>query len=238
MNQWGATARRLNHETKVKLGMLSSEAETVLSEMYSARHLEGATGQVEIDQVTRVDRIKGEEINRIARDSGVERSLEIGLAYGFSAIWIMDALPEGGSHTAIDPFQASAWSGVGATQAKRMSGKQFKLIEDYSIHALSDLIRAGELFDFIFIDGNHRFDDVLVDLYLGDQILKPGGVLALDDIWMLSIRTVASFVLTNRAYEPIRQRCGRMAVLRKQKDDDRDWRHFRPFAIASSVNER
>ena len=219
--------------------MLSSEAETILSEMYSARQLEGADGQVEIDQVTRVDRMKGEEINRIVRENKVEKSLEIGLAYGFSAIWIMDALPKCGSHTAIDPFQASTWSGVGATQANRLRGRRFQLIEDYSIHALSDLIRAGERFDFVFIDGNHRFDDVLVDFYLSDQILKPGGVLALDDIWMPSIRTVASFVLTNRAYEPIRQRSGRMAVLRKHRDDDRDWRHFRPFSVVQpSADER
>ena len=212
--------------------MLSSEAETILSEMYSAQQLEGAAGPVEVDRITRIDRIKGEELNRVLRENAVEKSLEVGLAYGFSAVWIMDALPPGGSHTAIDPFQASMWSGVGATQAKRLSDRQFRLIEDYSIHALSDLIRNGERFDFIFIDGNHRFDDVLVDFYLADQVLKPGGIMALDDIWMPSIRTVASFVLNNRAYRPVQQRSGRMAVLQKQKDDDRDWRHFLPFNVA------
>ena len=211
--------------------MLSSEAETILSEMYSAQQLEGAAGLVEVDRITRIDRIKGEELNRILRENAVEKSLEIGLAYGFSTVWIMDALPPGGSHTAIDPFQESMWSGVGATQAKRLSDRQFRLIEDYSIHALSDLIRNGESFDFVFIDGNHRFDDVLVDFYLADQVLKPGGIMALDDIWMPSIRTVARFVLTNRAYRPVRQRSARMAVLQKQKDDDRDWRHFLPFNV-------
>ena len=116
------------------------------------------------------------------------------------------------------PFQASLWHGVGATQARRLSSKRFTLIEDYSIHVLSDFIRAGKSFDFIFIDGNHRFDDVLVDFYLADQVLEVGGLMVLDDIWMASIRTVLAFVLANRAYEIVPQRSPRMAALKKLKD--------------------
>ena len=202
--------------------------------MYSGRPLQGGEGPVEIDAVTRVDKLAGAELNRLVREAGAKRSLEVGLAYGFSTIWIMDALAEGGSHTAIDPFQSSYWSGVGATQARRLASRNFQLIEDFSIHALSDLIRAGERFDFIFIDGNHRFDDVLVDFYLADQLLAEGGIMALDDSWMASIRTVANFVATNRAYEPVRQRSPGMAVFRKLRDDDRNWRHFRPFDVQTT----
>ena len=86
------------------------------------------------------------------------------------------------------------------------TSKRFTLIEDYSIHVLSDFIRAGKSFDFIFIDGNHRFDDVLVDFYLADQVLEVGGLMVLDDTWMASIRTVLAFVLANRAYEIVPQR--------------------------------
>ena len=214
--------------------MLSPEAEAILSEMYSAPTLEGANGPVEINAITRVDKVKGSELNRLVRENGVRNSLEVGLAYGFSTIWIMDGLPDEGRHTAIDPFQHSGWGGVGVTQAKRLPRKQFQFLEDYSIHALSDFIRAGDRFDFIFIDGNHRFDDVLVDFYLADQLLKVGGVMALDDTWMASIRTVLSFVLSNRAYQLLPQRSDRMVALRKQKDDDRHWRSFSPFAVATS----
>jgi predicted O-methyltransferase YrrM len=213
--------------------MLSAEADAILNEMYSASTLQGANGPVEIDQITKVDEVCGAELNRLVRENGTTNSLEIGLAYGFSTIWIMDALAPEGEHIALDPFQSSLWHGVGATQARRLSSKRFNLIEDYSIHALSDFIRADKTFDSIFIDGNHRFDDVLVDFYLADQVLSVGGLMVLDDTWMASIRTVVAFVLANRAYEVVPQRSDRMAALRKLKDDDRDWRHFRPFPVVN-----
>jgi len=212
--------------------MLSPEAEAILSEMYSAPQLEGNEGPVEIDPITRIDRTKGAELNRLVRENGTKDSLEIGLAYGFSTIWIMDGLSSDGHHIALDPFQSSLWKGVGQTQAQRLPGKRFELLEDYSIHALSDFIRAGKRFDFIFIDGNHRFDDVLVDFYLSDQALKVGGLMVLDDMWMASIRTVAAFVVANRAYQVVRQASPGIFAMRKLKDDDRSWRHFRPFGVA------
>ena len=213
--------------------MLSPQADAILNEMYSAPQLQGAQGFVEIDPITRVDKTAGSELNRLVRERSTKKSLEIGLAYGFSTIWIMDALAADGRHVALDPFQSSLWQGVGATQARRLSAERFKLLEEYSIHALSDFIRARESFDFIFIDGNHRFDDVLVDFYLADQVLEVGGLMVLDDIWMTSIRTVLSFVLANRAYRVVPQRSTRMAALEKVKQDDRDRRHFRPFAVTT-----
>lgn len=211
--------------------MLSDEAKAILKDMYSATQLDGAAGPVQIDRSTAVGRTKGLELHRLAQESGAVKSLEVGLANGFSAIWIMDGLGAGGSHIAIDPFQSSTYHGVGATQARRLNGKTFELIEQPSVHVLSDLARAGEAFDFIFIDGAHRFDDVVVDFYLADKVLDTGSILVLDDIWMASIRTVASFILANRAYEIVPQRSPKMVALRKLKDDARSWRHFQPFKV-------
>lgn len=211
--------------------MLSAEANAILTDMYSATELEGLGGSVPIDRTSSVGRTKGRELNRLVRDNCVAKSLEVGLAYGFSTIWIMDGLAPGGSHIAIDPYQSSTWKGVGATQARRLGADRFELLEQYSVHALSDFARAGERFDFIFIDGNHRFDDVIVDFYLSDQILKPGGLMVLDDAWMASIRSVFSFILSNRAYEIVPQESTRMVALRKLHDDNRSWRHFRPFKV-------
>jgi predicted O-methyltransferase YrrM len=91
-------------------------------------------------------------------------------------------------------------------------------VEDYSIHALSDLIRDQAEFDFIYIDGNHRFDDVIVDFYLSDQVLRPGGLMALDDLWMQSIRTAANFIVNNRAYRLVPQPVEKMIVLKKEQE--------------------
>ena len=108
---------------------------------------------------------------------------------------------------------------------------QFEWRGAYAIHALSDAIRAGERHDLIFIDGNHRFDDVLVDFYLADQALRPGGIMAFDDLWMPSVRSAVSFVASNRAYQPVTQPEGNMAVFQKVADDTRDWRHWVPVQV-------
>ena len=214
---------------------LSDQANLLLGEMYGATALIGTeTGgrPSPIDTSTMISVEQGSELNRLLRETGCAKTLEIGLAYGYSTIWILDALKPGGSHIAVDPFQLGEWRGIGLHQAKRLGNKvSFALVEDYSIHALSDLIRRRESFDLIFIDGNHRYDDVLVDFYLADQLLKPGALLAFDDMWMPSIRTVMDFIRKNRAYEIVDQSCSNMRVWRKLRDDDRPWDQWQPFTV-------
>jgi predicted O-methyltransferase YrrM len=169
------------------------------------------------------------------RDRSTKRSLEVGMAYGFSTVWMIDALRERADslHIAIDPLEKTWFRGIGLAQLARLGFKyNFQLIERQSIHALSDLIRQQEKFDFIYVDGQHRFDDVLVDFYLCDQILNCGGLIAFDDAWMQSVRTAVNFVQANRAYEWVPQPVANMAVLQKTRDDDREWRHFEPFKVA------
>lgn len=48
------------------------------------------------------------------------------------------------------------------------------------------------------IDGSHFFDDVLVDFFYIDKMLKPGNYVVFDDIWMPGIRKVVHFVLKNK----------------------------------------
>ncbi len=211
---------------------LSPTAAAILREMYAATALRGTVAEEPqpIDSMTRISVVQGSELNRLVRESGARRTLEIGLAYGFSTVWILDALGAGGSHTAIDPFQRRDWGGIGEFQAQRLTnGAAFTLVEDYSIHALSALIKAGERFDFLFIDGNHRFDDVLVDFYLADQAARPGALIAFDDLWMPSIRMVVRFVLGNRDYEAVPQAAANMLVMRKRGDDARAWTDFAMF---------
>ena len=52
-------------------------------------------------------------------------------------------------------------------------------------------------FDFAFVDGNHRFDGVFLDLiYLG-RLLRGGSVIFLDDYQLPAIRTAVSFCTRN-----------------------------------------
>lgn len=208
----------------------------VLADMYGPGKLRGTESDelLSIDEHTRVSIEQGAMLNTLMRDHSVERSLEIGLAYGFSTVWMLDALCslKGSAHTAVDPFQKTHWGGIGLAQAARLEyAGRFEWIPDYSIHALSRLIHNKRQFDFIYIDGNHRFDDVIVDFYLADQIMRPGGLIVLDDMWMNSIRSATNFIINNRAYELLPQPVRNISVLRKIRDDDRSWEHFVSFEI-------
>jgi predicted O-methyltransferase YrrM len=209
----------------------------VLNNMYTADKLQGTESYeaIPIDGGTRTNFRQGAVMHDLMRERSVRRSLEVGMAYEFSTVWMLDASRSQADslHIAIDPFQKTHWRGIGLAQVAQLGFKyNFQWIEDYSIHALSNLIFKQEKFDFIYIDGNHRFDDVIVDFYLSDQILNCGGLIVFDDTWMQSVRTVVNFVITNRAYELVRQPVLNMAVLQKKGDDDRDWWHFAPFKVA------
>ena len=54
-------------------------------------------------------------------------------------------------------------------------------IKSRSAPALDALFYAGESFDLIYIDADHRCDAVLADAALSLQILRPNGILIWDD---------------------------------------------------------
>jgi len=50
-----------------------------------------------------------------------------------------------------------------------------------SVEKLSELMKNGEKFDFIYIDGSHLLLDCYTDIVLSWQILNNGGIMAIDD---------------------------------------------------------
>jgi len=205
----------------------------VLVEMYDAHYLLGTEdgSPVQIDRGTRISLAQGAAIRQLMVEHSVSKSLEVGFAYGFSTIWMLDALRANkGSHTTVDPFEKTAWHGIGLKQVEKLQfDGTFQWMPDHSIHVLSALIRAGQAFDFVFIDGNHRFDDVIVDFYMCDQLVRVGGLIALDDMWMPSIKAATDFIVKNRDYRIKHCSIRNMLVLEKLGDDKRTWRHFQPF---------
>ena len=165
------------------------------------------------------------------------------MAYGYSSMYFLAAAAKNqlGHHTAIDPFQRSRWQGIGLAHAQAVTSTttsdSFRFIEDRSDRAAVDLGRSDSIFEVIFIDGNHRFDDVLVDFYLYAPLCAVGGFIVFDDIWMRSIQTVVAFVRANRA-EFVEVPVGRsnIRVFRKVRWDARSWRHFRKFGVSRSSN--
>lgn len=132
-------------------------------------------------------------------------SLEIGLAYGVSALTICDALTEPSQcrHIIIDPHQnrKPVWGGIGLYNLNRAGfGELIEFYEMPSYRALPLLESRNERIDFAFIDGWHTFDYTLVDFFYIDKMLKVGGIVAFDDADWPAIRSVCRFITTNLNY--------------------------------------
>lgn len=177
---------------------------------------------------------------------GVETVVEVGLAYGSSALAIGEALISVGArrplHVIIDPFQATAWSNVG-WQTLRSAGLDTvaRLVLQPSSMALPQLIAEGLTAEAAFVDGSHRFHEVFVDLYFLRKIVRPGGIIVLDDHWLPSVRTATRYFEVNMGWEvvpgalhggTIDHATGRTRVQALRLPDpafEPDFGRFRPF---------
>jgi predicted O-methyltransferase YrrM len=175
-----------------------------LAEIYEKGEYVDHKGRTITPFPTSVPIATSENLYRIVSDLGAERTLEVGFAHGVSAMSICQPhLERGrGSHIAIDPLQDSRrFDYRGLLNIKRAGlGDFVRLIEEPSQTALPALAAENTHLDFAFIDGMHTFDHSLIDFFYVDQMLRTGGVVVFDDIWMPSIRQVASFIAANRNY--------------------------------------
>jgi predicted O-methyltransferase YrrM len=129
---------------------------------------------------------------------GVQTVVEVGLAYGSSALAVGEALVSVGSphprHIVIDPFQQQAFANVGwDLMCSAGLDSSASLIAAPSSIALAQLVADGVVADAAFVDGSHRFHEVFVDLYFLRKIVRPGGLIVLDDDWAPSVRTAVRY---------------------------------------------
>ncbi len=155
-----------------------------------------------------IDPRDGAILQRIVRDVRPRTSLEIGCAYGISTLYICDALAQLGQsvrHIVIDPFQSTQWRGIGL---RNVHAAGFDHMVDfrcnYSEFVLPELARQHVAVDFAFVDGRHTFDQVMVELYYLNRLLRVGGVIVFDDADRPSVNRVVRHALTYPAYEVYR----------------------------------
>jgi predicted O-methyltransferase YrrM len=139
---------------------------------------------------------------------GAESVIEVGLAYGRSALAIGEALVAVDAarplHLVIDPFQVTEWSNVG-WQLLQSAGldKIARLVQQPSSLALPQLVAQGLVADAAFVDGSHRFHEVFVDLYFLRTIVRAGGIIVLDDHNRPSVRTAAHYFEVNLGWRAL-----------------------------------
>jgi predicted O-methyltransferase YrrM len=150
-----------------------------------------------------ISKEEGEFLQRLIAGRRPEVSLEVGLAYGVSAIFICEALVKAGGrrHIVLDPHQEKGWNGIGLRnlEAAGFGGLvEFRARE--SQMELPELVREGVRVDFAFIDGWHTFDHTLVDFFFIDRLLSLGGIVTFDDVTWPAVHRVCRFVAINRSY--------------------------------------
>jgi predicted O-methyltransferase YrrM len=110
------------------------------------------------------------------------RVLEIGSHEGRSAVFWLEFFP--GAHlTCVDLFKGEAAERFDRNVAGY--GTRVRKIAGASIKALGILREEKAVFDFIYIDGSHQRDEVMIDCLGAWHLLREGGVMLMDDYtWM------------------------------------------------------
>jgi predicted O-methyltransferase YrrM len=155
------------------------------------------------NDVTSITLEEGELLQRIIDSIEPKTSLEVGLAYGTSSLFICEALRRKGAtkHTVIDPYQSTRFDNRGLKNIRRAGYEDMiSFIEKPSEIALPELLKENHRIDFAFIDGFHTFDHTLLDFFYINRMLNVGGVVAFDDTNWPSISKVCRFVSRFSAY--------------------------------------
>ena len=140
--------------------------------------------------------------------AGAQTVVEVGLAYASSALAIGEALVTVDApdprHIVIDPFQESAWSNVGweLLRSAGLDSITTLLLVPSSI-SLAQLATEDLSADAAFVDGSHRFHEVFVDLYFLRKIIRPGGLVVIDDNWAPSVRNAVHYYEQNLGWTAI-----------------------------------
>jgi predicted O-methyltransferase YrrM len=144
---------------------------------------------------------EGAALQRWVERERAAHTIEVGLGYGVATLFICAGLLECApdpAHVAIDPNQSARFSDCGLqVLAEAGVAEMVEVMPLESQIALPRLLAEGRTFDLAFVDGNHRFDSVFLDLmYLG-RLVRRGGIVFVDDYQLPSVSRAASFCVTN-----------------------------------------
>ncbi len=166
-----------------------------------------------------------EFIQQQMQSVGAAKTLEVGLAYGISALAICQELQGtvGGRHIAIDPWQKTeCWHSVGLENLRRAG---FETLVDFfdesAEQCLPKLAAAGVCLDFAYIDAGKRLDDTLIYSSYVMRMLRVGGRVVFDDAQFPGIRAALRYLVQDPRY-----RC--VATL---NPDGRSWRRSSAEAL-------
>jgi predicted O-methyltransferase YrrM len=173
---------------------------------------------------------EGKYIDKILKHNNLKKCLEVGMAFGISAFYILSN--KNTNLISIDPFQSTQWGNNGKKLLKEFGfNKRHKCIERKSYEVLPELLKKrGEAsFDFIFIDGWHTFDYTLVDFFYANLLLEINGFIVIDDVLHAGVKSCISYLNSNYKFYKKIDSPITVACYQKIRNDDREWNFHNKF---------
>jgi predicted O-methyltransferase YrrM len=180
----------------------SAQIEQVLADLLGSGEMQADDGTVHRLFPVAISAAEGQELRDWVVREDAKSTIEVGLAYGVSGLFICQGLVMNGDdearHTVLDPNQATRFANCGLKALARAGvAHMVEHLPDESQTALPRFVAEGRRFDFAFVDGNHRYDAVFLDLiYLG-RLVRGGGIIFLDDYQLPAVARAVSFCVTN-----------------------------------------
>jgi predicted O-methyltransferase YrrM len=156
-------------------------------------------------------------VDRLIRSIGAKRILEVGVAYGYHAEHLLDT-HNLDAYTGIDPYKADydekdafctdvhvlmkgtsrqasmdkLYQAVHEMLQQKKGSRDVTLLRTVSSMICHEI--PDESLDFVFVDGSHLYQDVLLDLEALWPKVRNGGILSGDDfLWADVERAVREF---------------------------------------------
>jgi predicted O-methyltransferase YrrM len=199
----------------------AADVRRYVDRLYEQGHVEGEDGSCTPLDPHALAEVDVREIRNLAVSESVGTTLEVGLGLGLGTLSLCEALLEvghpGAQHVVVEPFPDD-FGGAGR-RTLRAAGvdDMVEHIHEESQLALPRLAVEGRCFDMALIDGDHRFEGVFLDLCFADRLVRPRGLVVVDDLWMAAIRLAVSYVERNLRWK----------LLPAAMTRSFDWRRFR-----------
>lgn len=179
----------------------------ILRNILDKKEVENAKGQ-KFPLHSHTDEQQGLLLQKIIKDVKPRVSLEIGLAYGISSLFILEELKQipQSKHIIIEPFPDVYWEDIGLYNIRNAGFiDMVEFYKDFSFNVLPKLYLQGQKIQFAYLDTTKVFDIVLTDTFFISKMLDIGGVFVLDDVGFPGIRKIARFYSQHPAYEIVLQ---------------------------------
>lgn len=180
----------------------------ILEQIFKTNKIETPDGKL-TDLHSNTPREQGLFLQEIFDLVKPKKSIEVGLAYGISTLFILEKHQQYKNsekcHIVIEPFP---WGGVAEHNIEKANFSklvEYKYFKSYDV--LPKLYFENIRVQFAYVDTTKVFDTVLQDFYFIDKMLDIGGVFVLDDCggsWT-GVQRVARFINTLPHYEVLKR---------------------------------